>query len=159
MEAKKEAAQSTSPQTTDKASEEANKVTKVDQQQQKNKYAGLSLSERLRLKAEENVLREQAIKDQLAEQAKKPVKTRFRLKRSQSKEQRQAEKRLRKAHKKKQKELKKLSEKDKHVYMELSDPSNPVMQVMRYGGDKELQEIYKRDIWESIREKHRLLHS
>ena len=43
--------------------------------------------------------------------------------------------------------------------MELSDPSNPMMQVMRYGGDKEMQEIYKRDIWESIREKHRLLHS
>ena len=55
MEAKNEAGQSTGPKTTDKASGVSNKETKIDQKSYKNKYAGLSLSERLRLKAEENV--------------------------------------------------------------------------------------------------------
>ena len=32
------------------------------------------------------------------------------------------------------------------------------MQVMRYGDDDDLQEMYKRDIWDSIREKHSMVH-
>lgn len=52
-----------------------------------------------------------------------------------------------------------MSEHDKKVYMDLQDPNNPVMHVMKYGGDEALQEIYRKDIWESIRQKHRLLHA
>ena len=86
------------------------------------------------------------------------MKPRFKLKRQQSKESREAQKRLKQAHKKQMKALKKLSEKDKHVYMALSDPNNPVMNIIRYGGDEDLQEIYRRDIWDSIRNKHREVH-
>ena len=32
------------------------------------------------------------------------------------------------------------------------------MNLVRHGGDTELQELYRRDIWDAIREKHRLLH-
>ena len=42
--------------------------------------------------------------------------------------------------------------------MEISDPSNPVMNAIKFGGDKELQEMYKSDIWEKIRDKHRFFH-
>ena len=41
----------------------------------------------------------------------------------------------------------------------MTDPNNPTMHVMRYGGDKEMQEIYRQEIWDSIREKHNLFHS
>ncbi len=34
-----------------------------------------------------------------------------------------------------------------------------MMQVMRYGDDSDLQEIYKQDIWDSIRAKHNAFHS
>ena len=31
--------------------------------------------------------------------------------------------------------------------------------MMKYGGDDDLQEIYKKEIWESIREKHRQINA
>ena len=74
--------------------------------------------------------------DQEKQQKAKKAKPRFKLKHSLSKESRDAQKRLEKAHKLKSKELKKLSNHDKKVYLELSGPNNPVMQVLKYGSDE-----------------------
>ena len=80
------------------------------------------------------------------------------MKRSETRETRQAQRELRKAHKKRQKELKKLSEQDKQVYIALLDPDNKAMQAIRHGGDEELQAMYRKDIWDSIRKKHSMVH-
>ena len=31
------------------------------------------------------------------------------------------------------------------------------MQVMKYGGEQELQEMFRKDIWDSIRQKHQMV--
>ena len=51
-----------------------------------------------------------------------------------------------------------MSAQDRQVYLELLNPDNPAMQAIRHGGDAELQAMYRKDIWDSIRKKHSLLH-
>jgi hypothetical protein len=72
---------------------------------------------------------------------KKP-KQRFRLKRSKSTEAQLAEA-LKKAEKIHKKKMKKLSAHDQKVYLMMNDPSNQVMNQIRYGGDDALNLLLK----------------
>jgi hypothetical protein len=44
-----------------------------------------------------------------------------------------------------------LSQHDREVYERLNDPSNEVMNTIRYGGDKGIKDVYKQDLWNSIK--------
>lgn len=113
------------------------------------------------MKAEREAAQQEAIRRQLEDQPKPGLaakRPKFKLKRSQAAQTRQAEQMLRKEQRRRNKQLSKMKEADVRTYLALSDPDNPVMRAIKFGSDEDLQQMYKADIWEQIRAKHRFFH-